>query len=103
MLDWIAGILELIGLWKVGDKNWKGFIFNICCGICWILYVFISGNTYGLLVVVIPAILINIRNLIKWKKGDLNHLDQLDQLKKEVAILKNQLEQAKDNIHTGFK
>jgi len=66
-MDWVAGILELIGLWKVGNKNRKGFLFNIACGLCWVSYVLTSGTTYGLLVIVIPALFINIRNFIKWK------------------------------------
>jgi len=67
MLDLIAGSLELIGLWKIGNKNRKGFLFNIICNICWIIYVFTSKSTYGLLIVVMPALIINIRNFIKWK------------------------------------
>jgi len=70
MLDYVAGVLELVGLWKVGDKNRIGFIFNIICGLCWILYVFTSKSTYGLLIVVVPAMLINVRNFIKWKPKD---------------------------------
>jgi len=67
-MDWVAGILELIGLWKIGNKNIAGFIFNICCNLCWIIYVLISKNTWGLLLVVIPAMIINVRNIILWNK-----------------------------------
>ena len=67
-MDWIAGTLELIGLWKVGDKNRKGFLFNITCCICWISYVLMTGHAKGILIVVIPATFINIRNFIKWGK-----------------------------------
>ena len=72
-MDWIAGILELTGLWIVGNKNRIGFLLNICCGICWIIYVFTTKSTYGLLVVVVPALTINTRNFIKWSnEGDKN-------------------------------
>jgi hypothetical protein len=67
-LDWIAGTLELIGLWKIGNKSKYGFIFNIICGLCWILYVIFSKTAYGLLIIVIPALFINTRNFIKWSK-----------------------------------
>lgn len=69
-MDWIAGLLELLGLWKIGNKNKIGFYFNILCGLCWISYVIISKSTYGLLLVVIPAIVINIRNIIKWRRSE---------------------------------
>jgi threonine/homoserine efflux transporter RhtA len=65
-LDWVAGILELVGLWKVGDRNRAGFAFNIACGLCWVTYVLLSKSTYGLLIVVVPAMAINLRNFIKW-------------------------------------
>lgn len=67
-MDWIAAIFELSGLYIVGNKNKFGFILNILCGICWLIYVFTTRSTYGLLLVVIPALVINIRNFIKWKK-----------------------------------
>ena len=69
-MDFIAGALEIIGLWKVGDKKKYGFLFNILCGLIWISYVIINKTTYGLLIVVVPAIFINIRNYIKWYKEE---------------------------------
>ena len=68
MIDWIAGIFELFGLYIVGNKNKIGFILNMCAGICWIAYVYLSSSTYGLLVVVVPALIINVRNYVKWSK-----------------------------------
>ena len=67
-MDWIAAIFELFGLYIVGNKNRIGFILNLCCGVCWIAYVLINKHTYGLLLVIIPAIFINIRNFIKWRE-----------------------------------
>jgi len=69
-VDWIAGILELCGLYIVGNKNKIGFLVNIVCGLCWISYVIFSMSTYGFLIVVIPALVINTRNFIKWYKED---------------------------------
>ena len=67
-MDFIAGLLELSGLWIVGNKSKWGFILNILCGLCWITYVLINQHTYGLLIVVVPALIINTRNFIKWSK-----------------------------------
>jgi len=67
-MDWIASIFELFGLYIVGNKNKTGFLLNIIAGISWISYVVISESTYGLLLVVIPALIINSRNYLKWRK-----------------------------------
>lgn len=71
-MDFIAGLLELTGLWIVGNKNRFGFICNILCGLTWISYVLINKTTYGLLIVVIPALFINTRNFIKWTRNENN-------------------------------
>ena len=70
MLDWIAAIFELLGSWLIGSKRKIGFICFLMCNFLWIAYILVSGTTYGLLLVVIPSIGINIRNFIKWSKGD---------------------------------
>jgi len=69
MLDYIAGSLELIGLWKVGNKNRWGFAYNLLCNLCWIAFVLKSSVAYGILLVVIPAMIVNIRNFLRWKKN----------------------------------
>ncbi|MFA7219208.1 MAG: hypothetical protein WC119_01725 [Synergistaceae bacterium] len=65
MIDWIAGAMELSGAWCVGNKWRIGFICNLLGCIMWV-YVAINTHIYGLLLVVIPAIIINIRNYKKW-------------------------------------
>ena len=66
-MDWIAGAFELIGSWLIGSKKKVGFVFNFIGCSVWI-YVAIHTKIYGLLLVVVPAIFINIRNYIKWCK-----------------------------------
>ena len=68
-MDILAGIVELIGLWVVGNKNRISFILFIVCNLLWI-YVAFSKHIYGLLIVSIPALLINTRNFIKWGKDE---------------------------------
>ena len=76
-MDWIAGTFELLGSWFIGNKHSFGFIFNVLGCIIWI-YVAIHQEVYGLLIVVVPAILINIRNFIKWnKKQGENEMDNM--------------------------
>ena len=67
-LDWIAGLFELSGSWTIGNKKKIGFLLNIIGCSCWIIVAF-KSKVYGLLLVVIPAIVINIRNFIKWTKS----------------------------------
>lgn len=67
MIDWLAGLFELLGLYVVGNKNKFGFLFNICGNVLWI-YVAFEYQVYGLLLVVIPALFINFRNYLKWSR-----------------------------------
>ena len=65
-MDWIAGILELTGDWTIGNKRKVGFILKLLCNFAWI-YVAVTTKVYGLLIVVVPAIFVNIRNFAKWR------------------------------------
>ena len=64
-MDWIAAIFELSGSWLIGNRWRLGFILN-ALGCCTWIYVALKTQVYGLLLVVIPAIIINTRNYIKW-------------------------------------
>lgn len=67
-MDFIIAALELSGGWVVGNKNKIGFLLLMASNVGWVLWVLITKQTYGLLLVVIPAFVINIRNYIKWLK-----------------------------------
>jgi rRNA processing protein Gar1 len=64
-MDWIAGIFELLGSWSIGSKKKIGFVCNLIGCVLWV-YVSVTYEIYGLLLVVVPALFINIRNYIKW-------------------------------------
>ena len=64
-MDYVAGLLELTSLWLVGNKQWVGFLLNMAGCVIWV-YVSIDRGVYGLLLVVIPALFINSRNIWKW-------------------------------------
>lgn len=66
-MDLIAGFFELIAIWLVGNKNKFAFILYNLANFVWI-YVAIDKKIYGLLLVVLPAIIINIRNYVRWSK-----------------------------------
>ncbi len=69
-MDCLAGILELIGIYLVGEKKKICFIFFIGGSITWIIYVFITKSTCVLRIPVVPALFMNVWNYIKWSKGD---------------------------------
>ena len=68
-MDLIAGFCELLGLYIVGSKKRKGFIINIVCNVLWI-YVAYKTKVFGLLLVVIPAMFINLKNYIVWGQDE---------------------------------
>ena len=71
-MDWIASLLEILGKWVIGNKNKNGFIVASICCLCWI-YVAIDKEVYGLFIAIIPALFINIRNYLKWRRDENNN------------------------------
>ena len=68
-MDWVAGLLELCGKWIVGHKHRYGWLFSTGSSVCWIVYVLMSRQAYGLLVICIPAVFINLWNFHKWSRN----------------------------------
>ena len=67
-MDWIAGALELLGNYIIGNKSRWGFVINALCCACWVSYVLYVKSAYGLLLVVVPSFIINVRNFVKWTR-----------------------------------
>jgi nicotinamide riboside transporter PnuC len=67
MIDYVAGGLELTGLFALGNKKRYGFLLSLVGNAGWI-YVAFATKLYGLLLVVIPAMILNIRNYRKWQR-----------------------------------
>jgi hypothetical protein len=70
-MDYIAGAFEILAMILVGQKNKYGFISGLVCNVLWILYVIINQKTFGLLMVVIPMLFINVNNYLLWSGIDL--------------------------------
>ena len=66
-MDFIAAGLELSGLYAVGNKRRTGFLLNIAGDIAWI-YVGIVANLYGLISIAGIALVLNIRNYLRWSR-----------------------------------
>jgi len=63
-----AALLELSGVYLIGNKNRLGFVTAMAGGVIWSYVALARLPAPGLLFVVVPAFFINIRNLIKWSK-----------------------------------
>lgn len=72
MIDYIAGLIELIGLITVGKKNKFGFLINMLSNAMWICLACKIPAVHGLLLVVVPAFFINFYNFNKWRKVEKN-------------------------------
>lgn len=77
MIDILAGMLELVGSYLIGNKNKFGFMLSICCTI-WIYYA-IDHKIYGLLIPTIPGLFISIRNFYKWKREEIKTQNNSEQ------------------------
>lgn len=66
-IDFIAGGFELSASYIIGKKHRFGFLLNVVGNAAWIYVAFTTG-VYGLLLVVCPALLLNIRNYWLWRR-----------------------------------
>ncbi len=71
-MDLLAGLFELLALWLLGRKQKIGFLLGAVCNVLWMVYVLSTGHTYGLLLVVVPAFAINLKNFNKWRSDETN-------------------------------
>jgi hypothetical protein len=65
-MDIVASILELLGLWLIGNRTRLGFVCSLfgCAAWC---YVAVTREVYGLLIIGVAAIIINARNWWRWR------------------------------------
>ena len=70
LVSWIASALELCGMWLVGNKNKWGFVIFMVGAVMWTAIGIFSWPVTGILLVVVPAFFINLRNFLRWKKQE---------------------------------
>ena len=87
-MDIVAGIIELISVWMIGNKVRIAFLLlNVANGF-WI-WAAVTHHMYGLLLICIPGIFINIRNYIKWGKDEKSTFSYREAQKARHAIRKS--------------
>ena len=65
-MDFLAGGFELVASYVIGNKKRIGFLLNLIGNSIWV-YVAFKMHIYGLLLVVIPAMIFNVRNYRRWR------------------------------------
>ena len=70
MIDYVAGALELTGSYTIGNKLKYGFLCKALSNALWI-FIGLKAELYGLLAVAVVAMVLNVRNYFKWRKGSL--------------------------------
>ena len=68
-MDVLAGLLELLAIWMLGSKQKNAFLVYNVANIFWI-WSATQHHMYGLYLVAVPAIFLNIRNYIKWRSNE---------------------------------
>ena len=86
MLDFLAGGLEMGGAWVVGNKRRWGFLLLALCDVLWIVFVLSQQVVYGLLLVVVPMLGVNLRNFIKWGKIMITKLNDYEESRLDNAL-----------------
>ncbi len=66
-IDWIAGILVVVALWLIGNKNKYGFILSMIASCLWVVFAFIAESIpIGITNVIF--FLLHARVFMKWRK-----------------------------------
>lgn len=63
----LAALLELIGIYYIGNRKIIGWIINIAGNVCWLYFVYLLGSAYGLILLAVFSIILNARGYRNWK------------------------------------
>ena len=66
ILSFIAGFLELIAAYILGNKNKLGWLLDIVVDFIWIYLGFLYKEIIGIWIVCVPGLVISVRNYILW-------------------------------------
>ena len=65
-MDFLAAAFELVASYVIGNKKRIGFLLNLIGNAIWV-YIAFKVRIYGLLLVVLPAMVLNMRNYRRWR------------------------------------
>lgn len=67
MIGWIGNIFIILGLWGIGNKNRKAFIFSVIGEILWIIKA-VNDGSWDLAAICVVFAAVAIRNWFLWGK-----------------------------------
>ena len=66
----IAGIVELLAAYIIGNKQKIGWLLEIVADIIWIYLGWIHKEIIGVWIICFPDLIISTRNYLKWEKEE---------------------------------
>lgn len=69
--DWLALIIGVVGIWKLGSKKRSGFIFYMLAAISGFIFA-VLANSVAYMIVNIITFMLQLRGYLKWRKDELN-------------------------------
>jgi len=67
--DWLALIIGVVGIWKLGSKKRSGFIFYMLAAVCGFVFS-VLANSVAYMVVNVITFSLQLRGYLKWRKDD---------------------------------
>ena len=68
----IAGIVELLAAYIIGNKQKIGWLLEIVADIIWIYLGWVHKEIIGVWIICFPDLIISTRNYLKWEKEEKN-------------------------------
>ena len=66
----IAGIVELLAAYIIGNKQKIGWLLEIVADIIWIYLGWVHKEIIGVWIICFPDLIISTRNYLKWEKEE---------------------------------
>ncbi len=66
-IGWVAAVFELAGVYVIGNRSRIGFVLSAVGNVLWIVFVLLSSQSWGLLLVCPVALVLNFRGWRRWR------------------------------------
>ncbi|GAB5465846.1 MAG: nicotinamide mononucleotide transporter [Candidatus Kapaibacteriales bacterium] len=70
LIDWLAMLLSLLGVYIIGNKRKSGFLVFALSNVIWALLGFTLMGSYGVAIGNLIFVVINIRGYLSWNKKE---------------------------------
>lgn len=69
--DWLALLLGIFGIWKLGDKKRSGFIFYMLAAVAGFIFAMLA-HTVAYMIVNALIFTLQLRAYLKWRKEEIS-------------------------------